>query len=50
MLQGGVKEGAFIWSENRRNFKAGIPTNEENLVAKVAKQFDENWMGKQCTK
>ena len=35
-------------SENRRNFEAGIFTDEEELVETAIAQFDEIWMGKPC--
>lgn len=35
-------------SENRRNFEAGIFTDEEELVKAIVNQFDEVWMGKPC--
>jgi phosphatidylserine/phosphatidylglycerophosphate/cardiolipin synthase-like enzyme len=35
-------------SENRRNFESGFITSEKPLIEKIAKQFDELWMGKFC--
>ena len=35
-------------SENRRNFEAGIFTDEEGLTKAAIDQFDEVWMGKPC--
>ena len=36
-------------SENRRNFEAGIITTDEKMIDKIARQFDNVWMGKYCT-
>lgn len=35
-------------SGDRRNFEAGIFTDEEELVKAAINQFDEVWMGKPC--
>ena len=35
-------------SENKRNFEAGIFTDEEELVEAAIAQFDGVWMGKPC--
>ncbi len=35
-------------SGDRRNFEAGIFTDEEELVEAAIAQFDEVWMGKPC--
>lgn len=35
-------------SEDRRNFEAGIFTDERELVESAITQFDEVWMGKPC--
>jgi phosphatidylserine/phosphatidylglycerophosphate/cardiolipin synthase-like enzyme len=42
--------GIGMKSENRRNFEAGILTNEPSLVERAADQFDEVWRGQYCTK
>jgi phosphatidylserine/phosphatidylglycerophosphate/cardiolipin synthase-like enzyme len=33
---------------DRRNFEAGIVTNDKQIVAKVAEQFDRIWRGEHC--
>lgn len=43
--------GIGMKSKNRRNFEAGILTNEPSLVDAATKQFDDVWIGlccKQC--
>ena len=42
--------GAGIGMKNsrRRNFEAGLLTNESTLVARAAEQFDEVWGGAYC--
>lgn len=35
-------------SEKRRNFESGIVTTEPDMVAKIAEQFDQVWMGTHC--
>lgn len=40
--------GIGMKSEHRRNFEAGILTNEPRLVDSAITQFDEVWMGKHC--
>lgn len=35
-------------SKARRNFEAGIITDDENLVEAVMKQFDDIWRGEHC--
>lgn len=35
-------------SKNRRNFEAGILTNDPQIVLKAINQFDEVWRGKFC--
>ncbi len=40
--------GMGIKSETRRNFEAGILTNEPTLVAAAMNQFDSVWMGAHC--
>lgn len=43
-------EGIGMKSENRRNFEAGILTNDPSLVTKATEQFDEVSRGQFCTK
>ena len=35
-------------SENRRNFEAGILTNDPEFVEAAINQFDKVWMGAWC--
>lgn len=42
--------GIGMKSSNRRNFEAGILTNEPSLVNAVIEQFDEVWRGSFCEK
>ncbi|MHC4664303.1 MAG: phospholipase D-like domain-containing protein [Planctomycetota bacterium] len=35
-------------SEHKRNFEAGIITDEERIVGKVMEQFDNIWRGRHC--
>ncbi len=35
-------------SEKRRNFEAGILTNERELIKAASEQFDAIWMGARC--
>ena len=35
---------------HRRNFEAGIITTDKEMIEKIARQFDDLWMGKYCTK
>ena len=42
--------GIGMKSSNRRNFEAGILTNEPSLVESAAEQFDAVWRGAHCTK
>ena len=35
-------------SKDRRNFEAGIITDDKNMVAKIAEQFDNVWRGAHC--
>ena len=35
-------------SEHKRNFEAGIITDEERIVGKVMEQFDNIWRGTHC--
>ena len=37
-------------SETRRNFEAGIVTDDELIVSQIIEQFDSLWMGKFCEK
>ena len=34
--------------KDRRNFEAGIITDELRLIAQIADQFDHIWMGRHC--
>lgn len=36
-------------SKNNRNFEAGILTTEESFVDKLMKQFDDLWIGNNCS-
>ncbi|MCX4294168.1 MAG: phospholipase D-like domain-containing protein [Prevotella sp.] len=40
--------GIGMKSSNRRNFEAGILTNEPSLVEAAAEQFDSVWRGAHC--
>lgn len=40
--------GIGMKSNNRRNFEAGILTNEPTLVKAAAEQFDNVWIGSFC--
>ena len=40
--------GIGMKSENRRNFEAGILTNEPSLVEAISTQFDDVWIGRHC--
>lgn len=42
--------GIGIKSELRRNFEAGILTNDPNIVEAAINQFDGVWMGSHCKK
>jgi len=42
--------GIGMKSENKRNFEAGILTNDPQLVKSAIEQFDEVWRGQFCTK
>ncbi len=42
--------GIGMKSEQRRNFEAGILTNDPTLVAAAVNQFDGVWMGAHCKK
>lgn len=41
--------GIGMKSEQRRNFEAGILSNDPNLVEAAIAQFDGVWMGQHCT-
>ncbi|MHC4622379.1 MAG: phospholipase D-like domain-containing protein [Planctomycetota bacterium] len=61
-LKAAVIDGAFAYtgsanltgagmgakSEQKRNFEAGIITDEERIVGKVMEQFDNIWRGRHC--
>lgn len=40
--------GIGMKGEDKRNFEAGILTDDEEIVNKAMTQFDEVWMGKHC--
>ena len=42
--------GMGMKSENRRNFEAGILTNDPKFVDTPINQFDQVWMGAWCKK
>lgn len=42
--------GIGMKSGSRRNFEAGILTNESTLVEAAMEQFDSVWRGEHCTK
>ena len=42
--------GIGMKSDDKRNFEAGILTDESIVVKDVMNQFDEVWMGKHCKK
>ena len=42
--------GIGMKSDDKRNFEAGILTDEPIVVKDVMNQFDEVWMGKHCKK
>ena len=42
--------GMGMKSPNRRNFEAGILTNEPNLVDEAMEEFDKVWRGEMCKK
>lgn len=41
--------GIGMKSSNRRNFEAGILTNDRNLIDAASEQFDSVWRGAHCT-
>jgi phosphatidylserine/phosphatidylglycerophosphate/cardiolipin synthase-like enzyme len=40
--------GMGMKSQTRRNFEAGIITDDKGLVAGIMKQFDDIWRGEHC--
>ena len=40
--------GIGMKSSDKRNFEAGILTDEPQIVEQAMKQFDDVWMGKHC--
>ena len=40
--------GIGMKNDNKRNFEAGIFTDEPEIVGQAMNQFDEVWMGKHC--
>jgi hypothetical protein len=40
--------GIGMKTDNRRNFEAGILTDEPEIVEQAMNQFEEVWMGKHC--
>lgn len=40
--------GMGLKSQTRRNFEAGIITDDKGLVAGIMKQFDDIWRGEHC--
>ena len=40
--------GIGMKTDNKRNFEAGILTDETEIVEQAMKQFDEVWIGKHC--
>ena len=40
--------GIGMKTDNKRNFEAGILTDEPEIVEQAMNQFDELWMGKFC--
>ena len=40
--------GIGLKGEDKRNFEAGILTDDQEIVEKAMNQFDEVWMGKFC--
>jgi phosphatidylserine/phosphatidylglycerophosphate/cardiolipin synthase-like enzyme len=37
-------------SENKRNFEAGIITDDGEIIAKIMDQFDDIWRGNHCSR
>lgn len=42
--------GIGMKSSNRRNFEAGILTDEASLIDAACEQFDSVWRGEHCTR
>lgn len=42
--------GIGMKTDNKRNFEAGILTDDQEIVEKAMNQFDEVWIGKHCKK
>ena len=42
--------GMGMKSSNRRNFEAGILTNEPSLIDAASEEFDRVWRGEHCTR
>lgn len=42
--------GMGMKSQSRRNFEAGIVTNEANILNSVVEEFDKVWRGLECLK
>ena len=40
--------GIGMKTDNKRNFEAGILTDDTEIVEQAMNQFDEVWMGKHC--
>lgn len=40
--------GIGMKTDNKRNFEAGILTDDSEIVEQAMNQFDEVWMGKHC--
>lgn len=40
--------GIGMKTDNKRNFEAGILTDEQEIVEQAMNQFDEVWMGRLC--
>ena len=41
--------GLGMKGKDKRNFEAGILTDDQELVSQAVMQFDEIWMGKHCS-
>ncbi len=42
--------GIGMKSDNRRNFEAGILTNDQTLIEAAMEQFDSVWRGEHCSR
>ena len=42
--------GIGMKTDNKRNFEAGILTDDQEIIEKAMNQFDEVWIGKHCKK